>query len=42
MTPQMTDQVVRRPFTAVEYHRLYDVGVLKEDDHVELIDGGVA
>ena len=41
MTPQMSTQVARRPFTAVEYHRLYEVGVLTEDDHVELIDGEI-
>ncbi|MGH9841244.1 MAG: Uma2 family endonuclease [Blastocatellia bacterium] len=41
MTPQMTAQVSRRPFTTEEYHRLYDVGVLTEDDRVELIDGEI-
>ncbi len=41
MTPQMTAQASRRSFTTEEYHRLYDLGVLTEDDHVELIDGDI-
>jgi Uma2 family endonuclease len=41
MTLQTTTQATRRPFSAEEYHRLYDIGVLKEDDRVELIDGEI-
>lgn len=31
----------RRPFTTAEYHRLLEVGILTEDDRVELIDGEI-
>lgn len=31
--------VRRRRFTIDEYHRMAEIGVLHEDDHVELIDG---
>ncbi len=30
-----------RRFTVEEYHRLAEVGVLAEDDHVELVDGNL-
>ncbi len=33
--------VVRRKFTVEEYHRLAEVGILGEDDRVELIDGEI-
>jgi hypothetical protein len=32
--------VARRRFTREEYHRMGDVGILKETDRVELIRGG--
>ena len=35
----MTAEISRRLFTADEYHKLGDAGVLSEDDRVELIDG---
>jgi Uma2 family endonuclease len=31
--------VTRRPLTVAEYHRMGDVGILTEDDRVELIEG---
>jgi len=31
--------VVRRPLTVSEYHRMGEVGILTEDDRVELIEG---
>jgi len=31
--------VVRRPLTIAEYHRMGEVGILTEDDRVELIEG---
>ena len=31
--------VVRRPLTVAEYHRMGEVGILHEDDRVELIEG---
>ena len=31
----------RRPFTTTEYHRMIEVGILTEDDRVELIDGEI-
>ena len=33
--------LVRRSFTVGEYHRMAEVGILGEDDRVELIDGQV-
>ena len=31
--------VTRRPLTVAEYHRMGEVGILTEDDRVELIEG---
>jgi Uma2 family endonuclease len=31
--------VARRPLTVAEYHRMGEVGILREDDRVELIEG---
>ena len=31
--------VARRPLTVAEYHRMGEVGILTEDDRVELIEG---
>ena len=33
--------VARRRFTVAEYHRMEEVGILTEDDHVELIRGEI-
>ena len=37
----MEADLQRRLFTADEYHRMADAGVLREDDRVELIDGEI-
>ncbi len=37
----MTVQVLRRRFTVDEYYLMAKVGILKEDDRVELIDGEI-
>lgn len=37
----MTVQIQRRPFTADEYHRMAQAGILCEDDRVELLDGEI-
>lgn len=37
----MSVQLARRPFTASEYHRLIEYGILTEDDRVELLNGEV-
>ena len=34
-----TREVTRRRFTVHEYHRMGEVGILHEDDRIELIDG---
>ena len=36
--PLEFDQPIRR-FTVAEYHQMLDVGILSEDDRVELIEG---
>jgi Uma2 family endonuclease len=41
MKKSMSFQLARRPFTTSEYHRLIEVGILTEDDRVELIAGEV-
>ncbi len=33
--------VKRRPFSAEEYHRLLEAGILREKDRVELIEGEI-
>lgn len=38
-TPQV--EITRRRFTVEEYYRLLDVGILREDDRVELIEGEI-
>ena len=37
----MAVEVERRPFSTAEYHRMAQVGILNEDDRVELIHGEV-
>ena len=37
----MSVQVVKRSFTVAEYRRMVEVGILSEEDRVELIDGEV-
>jgi Uma2 family endonuclease len=37
----MSVEVAKRLFTADEYHRMLDAGILSEDDRVELIDGEI-
>ncbi len=37
----MTVQLKRKSFTVKEYHRLAEVGILKETDRVELINGDI-
>src|SRR5258707_15402017 len=38
---QTTVHVARRAFSTADYHRMAEVGILGEDDRVELIDGEV-
>src|SRR5436305_13807499 len=37
----MSHQLARRWFTTDEYNRMVEVGILTEDDRVELIDGEI-
>ncbi|MDQ2740971.1 MAG: Uma2 family endonuclease [Chloroflexota bacterium] len=37
----MTTEPAYRQFTVHDYHRMADIGILREDDRVELIDGKV-
>ncbi len=37
----MSERLLRGPFTVDDYHRLAELGVLHEDDRVELLDGQV-
>ena len=36
-----SSMVNRRRFTVLEYHRMVEAGILREDDHVELIHGEI-
>jgi len=36
-----TELVTRRLINRAEYHRMVEVGLLDEDDHIELIDGEI-
>jgi len=40
-SPEAAPLVHRRLFTADEYHRLGEAGILREDDRVELVDGDI-
>jgi hypothetical protein len=37
----MPARLFKGPFTVDDYHRLAEVGILSEDDHVELLDGQI-
>src|SRR5690606_9812218 len=37
----MPPAIAHRRFTVDEYHRMADVGILTEDDQVELLDGEI-
>jgi len=37
----MAIQLLRRPFTVAEYHRIAEAGILTEDDRVELLGGEI-
>ena len=37
----MQTEAIRRPFTVEEYDRMIEVGILRKEDHVELIDGEI-
>ncbi len=37
----MSVELLRRPFTVEEYHRMLDAGILREDDRVELLEGEI-
>ncbi len=37
----MAVQLARKLFTIDDYHRMAEVGILSEDDRVELIDGEI-
>jgi len=36
----MSLRLLKGPFTVDDYHRLAEVGILGEDDRVELLGGG--
>lgn len=38
----MNQEVYRRRFTAGEYHKMAEAGILREDDRVELIEGEIS
>lgn len=35
----MTVQLDQRPLTVAEYHKMVEVGILTEDDRLELLNG---
>ena len=37
----MLANVRRKKFTTEEYHRMTEAGILKQRDHLELIEGGI-
>jgi Uma2 family endonuclease len=37
----MSSEIARRPFTVTEFERMAEVGILTEDDRVELLDGDI-
>src|SRR5205809_7254767 len=37
----MAERLLKGPFTVDDYHRLAELGILDEDDRVELLDGQV-
>ncbi len=37
----MTVQIAHRPFTVAEYYRMAEVGILSEEDRVELVEGRI-
>lgn len=37
----MVAGITRRQFNVAEYHRMAEVGILCEDDRVELLDGEI-
>jgi len=38
---KMATEPAHRQFTVDDYHRMADIGILREDDRVELIDGQI-
>src|SRR2546429_3678278 len=38
---RMAERLLKGPFTVDDYHRLAKLGILDEDDRVELLDGQV-
>src|SRR6266699_3113550 len=38
---RMAERLLKGPFTVDDYHRLAELGILDEDDRVELLDGQV-
>src|SRR6266513_2270833 len=37
----MAERLLKGPFSVDDYHRMADLGILDEDDRVELLDGQV-